>query len=146
MGETLEELRASTSQGPVDQLKRAIVTFDLDLAEQASRQVVEQGIDPLRALDGMTAAIRLVGDAFGTGECWLPDLIGASEVMSTAMPTLEGEVKRRGEKRASLGTVVIGTVHGDIHSIGKTMVAALLVAEGFEVHDLGIDITAEGGW
>ena len=144
MDEALENLRVSTSKEPIDQLKKAIVTYDPELAESAATQAVEQGVDPLRALDAMTEAIRLVGDAFGAGKLWLPDLVGASETMSTATPIIEEEVTRRGKKRESLGTVVVGTVYGDIHSIGKTMVAALLAAEGFEVHDLGINITAEG--
>lgn len=61
----------------------------------------------------------------------------------TAMPIIEEEIERVGVKRESLGTVVIGTVYGDIHSIGKTMVATLLTAHGFEVNDLRINVTAE---
>ena len=67
----------------------------------------------------------------------------AAEAMKSAMPILEEEIKRRGVMRESLGTVVIGTVFGDIHDIGKTMVATVLMAEGFSVHDLGINITTE---
>jgi methanogenic corrinoid protein MtbC1 len=63
--------------------------------------------------------------------------------MTSATPIIEEEIKRRGTKRESLGTVVIGTVYGDIHSIGKTMVAVLLTADGFVVNDLGINVTAE---
>jgi methanogenic corrinoid protein MtbC1 len=143
MSETLEILGMSTSREPIDQLKKAIVTYDRELAESAANRAVAQGVDPLAALGAMTEAIRLIGDAFGAKQLWLPDLIGASDAMSIATPIIEEEIKRRGAKRESLGIVVIGTVFGDIHSIGKTMVAALLAAEGFEVHDIGINVTAE---
>lgn len=143
MTEILDDLRGSTSKDPVDQLKKAIVTYDSQLAISAARRVVEKQVDPLKALDALTEAIRLVGEAYGAGQLWLPDLVGASEAMSAATPIIEEEIKRRGTERQSLGSVVIGTVYGDLHSIGKTMVAALLAAEGFEVHDLGIDIPAE---
>lgn len=143
MQETLEVLRARMSDSPIDQLKKAVATYDIELAERAALDAVEQGIDPLEALDGMTQAIRLVGDAFGCGELWLPDLVGASDAMAAATPIIEEEIKRRGAERESLGTIVIGTVQGDIHSIGKTMVAALLAADGFEVHDVGIDVAPE---
>ena len=143
MTTTLEEIRVSTSKDPIEQLKKAIVTCDPQLARSAAQQAVQQGEDPLKALDAMTQAIRVVGNAFSAGELWLPDLVGAAEAMSAAAPTIEEEIARRGARRESLGIVVIGTVYGDIHSIGKTMVATLLEAEGFEVHDLGIDVTAE---
>ena len=139
----LENLRLTPSTEPLDQLKKAVVTYDAQLAQAAAQKVVAQNIDPLEALAAMTEAIRLVGDAYAGGELWLPDLVGASEAMSAATPVIEEEVKRRGQARESLGTVIIGTVYGDIHSIGKTMVAALLAAEGFEVHDLGINVTAD---
>lgn len=122
-------------------LKRAIKEYDNEKAVSLAEQVVEEKIDPVKALDTMTVAIREIGDAFGKGELWLPDLVGAADAMQAAMPIIEEEIKRTGAKRESLGTVVAGTVFGDIHSIGKTMVCALLTAEGFEVHDLGITFT-----
>jgi len=143
MSETIESLGVSVSQDPIDQLKKAVVTYDAQLAKGAARQFVEQGRDPLEAFDALTAAIRIVGDGFGVGDLFLPELVGASEAMSAAVPILDEEIRRRGAKRESVGTVVIGTVQGDIHSIGETMVATLLAANGFEVHDLGIDVPAE---
>jgi len=100
-------------------------------------------MDPVKATDALITAIREVGNAFGRGELWLPDLMGAAEAMQSAMPILEEEITKKGLKRESLGTVVIGTVYGDIHNIGKAMVSTLLTADGFTVHDLGINITAE---
>jgi len=103
----------------------------------------ENKLDPNLVLDAMTAAVRKVGDGFGKGELWLPDLIGAAEAMQSAIPIVVEEIKTAKITRQSLGTVVIGTVQGDIHSIGKTMVSAFLVAEGFDVQDLGVDVKDE---
>jgi methylmalonyl-CoA mutase cobalamin-binding domain/chain len=127
----------------LEDLKKAILQYNSELAVSSAKKVVEQKLDPLKALDVMAEAIRQVGDGYGKGELWLPDLVGAGETMSDAMPIIEEEIKKRGMKRKSLGTVVIGTVYGDIHSIGKTMVASLLAAEGFDVHDLGINVKPE---
>ena len=127
----------------LEDLKKAILTYDKELAVSSASKVVEQKLDPIEAFDAMAEAIRQVGDGFGRGELWLPDLIGAGETMSSAAPIIEEEIKKTGGKRESLGIVVLGTVFGDIHNIGKTMVSALLTAEGFEVHDLGINVEAE---
>ncbi len=127
----------------LENLRKAIQTYDNNLALESAKKAVELGIDPLEALDVMTVAIREIGDAFGRGELWLPDLVGASDAMQSAVPILEEEIKRRGENREALGIVVVGTVFGDIHSIGKTMVSTLLTAAGFEVHDLGVNVHAK---
>ena len=101
----------------LENLRKAIFEYDNDLASESARQTVEKGIKPLEALDVMTSAIREIGEAFGKGELWLPDLVGASDAMQSAVPTLEKEIKKRGEHRESMGIVVAGTVFGDIHSI-----------------------------
>lgn len=124
-------------------LKKAIIEYDTERAASLAKEAIEKKIDPMKALDAMTEGIRQVGDGFGRGELWLPDLAGAADAMSSAMPIIEEEIKRTGAKRVSLGTIIAGTVFGDIHSIGKTMVCTLLTAEGFEVHDLGVNIKAE---
>jgi len=127
----------------LENLKKAITGYDRERAADWARKAVQEGIDPIKALDVMTVAIRQIGDGFGKGELWLPDLVGAAAAMTAATPIIEEEIKRVGAKRESLGTVVIGTVYGDIHTIGKTMVASLLTADGFAVKDLGINVTAE---
>ena len=128
----------------LENLRKAVFDYNNELASESAKKSVELGIDPLEALNVMTVAIREIGDAFGKGELWLPDLVGASDAMQSAVPILEKEIKRRGESRESLGIVVAGTVFGDIHSIGKTMVATLLTAAGFEVYDLGVNVHAKG--
>jgi len=128
----------------LEELKKAITEYDREKAISSARQAVQERIDPIKALDAMTVAIRQVGEAFGKEELWLPELVGAADAMSAATPIIEEEIKRVGAKKESVGSIVIGTVYGDIHSIGKTMVATLLSAEGFSVHDLGINVAAEG--
>jgi corrinoid protein of di/trimethylamine methyltransferase len=127
----------------LENLRKAVIEYDAHSAAEWARQAVAEGVDPLEALDALTEAIRYIGDLFGRGELWLPDLIAASETMSAATAILEEEIKRSGARQKSLGVVVIGTVLGDIHDIGKNMVATLLKASGFEVHDLGINIQAD---
>jgi methylmalonyl-CoA mutase cobalamin-binding domain/chain len=94
-------------------------------------------------LDVLTGTIRSVGDRFGRGECWLPDLVGAAEALSAATTIVEAEIQKRGGEGRTSATVVIGTVYGDIHNIGKNMVATLLRASGFQVHDVGVNVKAE---
>jgi len=127
----------------LENLKRAVIEYDSESAANWAGKIVEEKVDPLKALDTLTEAIRQVGDGFGKGELWLPDLVGAADAMQAATPILEEELKRIGVKREALGIVVAGTVFGDIHSIGKSMVCTLLIAGGFEVHDLGVNIKAE---
>ena len=125
------------------QLGQAVTDYEPELAADLARQALAAGLEPLSALDALTDAIRAVGDGFESGDLWLPDLIAASDAMSAATEVLEAEIERSGAKQRSLGVVVVGTVFGDIHDIGKNMVATLLKASGFEVHDLGTNIGAE---
>lgn len=127
----------------LENLRQAILECDSPKTKNLVIKSIEEGIAPIKTADVLTEAIKQVGDDFGKGELWLPELIGAASAMQTAMPILEEKIKEAGETRESLGRVVIGTVSGDIHSIGKDMVATLLVASGFEVINLGVDIAAE---
>lgn len=124
-------------------LKKAILDYDPDASAAAARKAVDAGIAPTDILAAMTDAIRQIGEGFNRGDLFLPDLVGGADAMSTATPIVQEQIQRLGAKTQSTGTVVIGTVYGDIHTIGKTMVATLLQAEGFTVHDIGINVTAE---
>ncbi len=124
-------------------LKQAILDYDPDASAEWAQKAIAAGISPAEALQTMTDAIRQIGEGFSCGDMFLPDLVGAADAMTAATPVIEAEIQRTGAERQSTGTVVIGTVYGDIHTIGKTMVATLLQAEGFTVHDAGINVTAE---
>ncbi len=127
----------------LENLKRLVLEFETEKAEQAARTAIEEGADPVACAEALSEALRVIGDKFGTGEMFLPELVEASEVVKAALPAIIAEIERRGGTMATLGTVVIGTVFGDIHSIGKSMVATLLFAEGFKVEDLGVNVNSQ---
>lgn len=127
----------------LDDLSGAIKDYNAERAIDITNKALAESTDPIKMLDAMTIAIREIGDGFGKGELFLPDLVGAADTMSAVMPIIEEEIKKKGAERKSLGSIVIGTVFGDIHSIGKTMVSTLLIAEGFEVHDLGVNVKGD---
>jgi corrinoid protein of di/trimethylamine methyltransferase len=124
----------------LSKLAEAVKTYDTVGANEWSIMAMDEGIDPLEALDALTEAIREVGDAFGVGEIFLPELVSAADAMQAALPIIETKLQETGGKRSSVGKVVAGTVAGDIHNIGKSMLCTLLTADGFEVIDLGIDV------
>jgi corrinoid protein of di/trimethylamine methyltransferase len=122
-------------------MAQSVIDGEVELAEELARQALAQGIDPLAAInEGFVVGVNTVGDQFACGEMFLPDLVLAGEVMKAAVAILEPEMARRGTHREMLGQVVIGTVEGDIHDIGKTLVATMLSASGFQVYDLGVDV------
>jgi methanogenic corrinoid protein MtbC1 len=121
-------------------LAEAVKTYDVNAAAEWSTRAMAEGIEPLKALDALTEAIREVGDAFGADEIFLPELVSAADAMQAALPIIEERLHETGGQRASVGKVVAGTVAGDIHNIGKSMLCTLLTADGFEVIDLGIDV------
>ncbi|MDP2975194.1 MAG: corrinoid protein [Anaerolineales bacterium] len=108
-----------------------------------AKQAIETGIDPLEAITkGFVLGVNQVGDSFSRGDAFLPELVMAGEAMKVAVSTLEPEMARRGTARQVFGKVVLATVEGDIHEIGKTLVGTLLSASGFQVYDLGVDVPA----
>ncbi len=129
--------------GMLEQLKNMVLEFNIDIAEETAEKAIKEGIDPIKAANALTEGIQIVGDKFGSGQLFLPDLVCASEVLKKAFPVINSEIEKRGQKTKSLGKVVIGTVFGDIHCIGKDMVSTLLYAAGFEVIDLGINVRGE---
>ncbi len=119
----------------------SIIDGDSDAAVSLATQSISAGIDPLDAITkGFVVGVNTVGAAFGRGDAFLPELVMAGEAMKAAVATLDPEMKKRGTERKMLGKVVIATVEGDIHEIGKSLVATMLAANGFEVHDLGVDV------
>jgi len=131
------------SEQILNNLKKALQEYDREGLIAWSTKAVEGGVDPLMAIGALTEVIQEIGDGFRRGDLFLPDLIAAGSTMEAGMAVLTAELKKRGLQRKALGKVVIGTVFGDIHSIGKDMVGTLLTAGGFLVQDLGIDVKAE---
>lgn len=122
-------------------MKQSIVDGEREDAVALARRAVSEGVDPLAAINqGFVRGLDEVGEQYGCGEMFLPDLVLAAEAMKGAVAVLEPELARLGAVRQVLGRVVIGNVAGDIHDIGKTLVATMLAANGFEVHDLGVDV------
>ena len=102
------------------------------------------GVDPLDAVEkGLAKGINQVGEDFGAGIIFLPELAMAADVMKDGAAILDEKIKAIGNKRMSYGKVVIGTIKGDIHDIGKSVVAAVLQANGYDVIDIGIDIEVD---
>ena len=127
----------------LENLGKAVKDYDQAGAAGWAGKAVENAIDPLKSLDALTEAIREVGDAFGAGECFLPELVSAADAMQAAMPIIEEQLESLGAERESVGKVVVGTVAGDIHNIGKSMLSTLLTADGFQVVDMGIDVPTD---
>jgi len=125
-------------------MRQAIVDGAPENAVDLAKQALVEGITPLDAIDlGFVPGMTEVGEQYAQHKMFLPDMLASAEAMKAAMTVLEPELKRQGEARPSAGTVVLGTAKGDIHEIGKTLVGTLLTANGFSVHDLGVDVTNE---
>ncbi|MBW2366622.1 MAG: cobalamin-dependent protein [Deltaproteobacteria bacterium] len=125
------------------QLKRAILESDVDDTPDLARKALEDAIDPFVVMDTMIEAIQKVGDDFGAGYLFLPELVGSGKALEEAVPIVEEAIQSKGGTREPLGVMVIGTVQGDLHTIGKSLVTTMFSANGFKVHDLGIDVSTE---
>ncbi len=119
-----------------------IVSLDEKEAVELARKKVEEGEDPLKILDEVRTAMARVGDKFENKEFFLPDLIMSGEILRQITEILEPKLKAGGEVKR-LGKVVLGTVFGDIHDIGKDVVKFIMDANGFDVVDLGVDVPKE---
>ena len=123
-------------------MAQSILDGDSDVAETLAKQAIDAGIDPLEAIaKGFVLGVNQVGENFASGQAFLPELVMAGEAMKAAVATLEPEMARRGTSRQVYGKVVLATVEGDIHEIGKTLVGTMLSASGFQVYDLGVDVS-----
>ncbi len=125
-------------------MAQSIIDGEEKEAARLAQQVIKQNINPLDAINkGFVVGVNHVGDGFARGEMFLPDLVLAGESMKAVASILKPEMAKRGTEWQMLGTVVIGTVEGDIHDIGKTLVATMLSTSGFQVYDLGVDVPVE---
>jgi corrinoid protein of di/trimethylamine methyltransferase len=126
------------------QMAQAVIDGEAEEATALAHKALEQGVSPLEAINkGYSAGMDVVGELYSSGEYFLPDLIMGGEAMKAALAVLEPVLKAAGQSRQVLGIVVLGTVKGDIHEIGKSLVGSMLAAHGFEVFDLGIDVPSD---
>ena len=126
------------------QMKQTVIDGEAEEAAALAQKGLDAGLAPGDILDeGFVKGIEEVGDLFARGEFFLPELVQGAEAMKAAVAVLDPELAKRGAHRSTAGIVVVGTVKGDIHDIGKTLVATMLSASGFQVHDLGVDVPPE---
>jgi len=132
------------SQELLNKMAQSIIDGDSDISAELAHQAIAEGMDPLHAItDGYVMGINKVGDAFAAGDAFLPELVMAGEAMKSAVAVLEPELMKTGAARKTLGNVVMATVEGDIHEIGKSLVSTMLAASGFTVYDIGVDNSSD---
>ncbi len=125
-------------------MAQSIIDGEAEIASDLAKQAMDAGMNPLEAITkGFMPGVNEVGDSFACGNVFLPELVMAGEAMKAAIAVLEPELKKAGTTRQILGKVVLATVEGDIHEIGKSLVGTMLTAAGFEVHDLGVNVPAD---
>jgi trimethylamine corrinoid protein len=133
-----------TQQELLSKMEKAIIEGNKDEAEALAREAVEKKLDLNDVVEkGYIPGIQKVGALWEKGEYFLPELISSAECMKAAMAILHPEMEKAQIETKSLGKIVIGTVEGDIHDIGKNLVSSMLSANGFEVIDLGADVKLE---
>lgn len=126
------------------EMAQSIIDGEAEQAVALAQKSIELQMHPLDTITkGFVVGVNYIGDQFGKGEAFLPELVMAGEAMKAAVATLEPELLKLGEAREVMGRVVLATVEGDIHEIGKTLVGTMLSASGFEVYDIGVDAPAE---
>jgi len=120
---------------------QSVIDGNGEAAEKLAQEAVAKGYPPLEVIErGFVSGIREVGRLWEEGTLFLPELVMGAEAMKRAMGTLQPALAKSADRPVSAGHVVIGTIEGDIHDIGKTLVATMLSANGFEVTDLGADV------
>ncbi len=128
----------------LEKLRKAVEQMEAPLAEKAAREAVAAGLDPVVAInEGLAAGMKRVSELFDEGEVFVPHLLVAAEAFETGVAILTESMSRETREQASQGRVLIHTVQGDIHDIGKNIVKTMLSASGFEVIDLGRDVPVE---
>jgi methanogenic corrinoid protein MtbC1 len=123
-------------------LKEAVVKFDIDNIRTLAENALSQGVSAYDGvINGMAKGMDVVGQKYQLGEFFLPELVMAGETFKEGMKVFGAHLKP--SEIGAQGRIVIGTVEGDLHDIGKNIVASLVEASGFEVHDLGVDVAAD---
>lgn len=130
----------STKEEILKRASESIVNGDQEEAEKVAHEALALGLDPVQVInEGFSAGMAAAGDLFERGDIFLPGLIVGSEAMVAGIKILESAMPLDNQSN-KLGVVVLGTIEGDVHDIGKGIVATMLRVYGFEVHDLGRDV------
>ncbi|MEE8389776.1 MAG: cobalamin-dependent protein, partial [Anaerolineae bacterium] len=133
----------ATSEEIYARMQVSIEEYDQDAAAAAAKEAVAAGLDPLVAVEkGFAEPVRKLGEAFDRMDIFLPQLVMGADAMKAGMDVLEAAIKASGGTLEKKGVVVLGTVEGDIHDIGKTVVGAMLQANGYDVRDLGVEVSS----
>ncbi len=128
----------------LQKISQTLIEGDPDACVELTQEALEAGVEPMAIIrQGLMPGMDVVGEKFGSGEYFLPDLIIAADGMQQAMALLEPLLQANQQTLEVAGTVVLGTVKGDIHEIGKSLVGTMLSANGFKVYDLGVDVPTE---
>ena len=128
----------------IDEIRDTVPVFDEERAMKLTRDALAQSVDPLQIFEeGLVKGLLIVEDKWTKEEAYLPELMVAADIVTKGLEILKPELKARNIKRKTVGTVVIGTVAGDIHDIGKNIVVIMLEIGGFEVYDLGKNVSTE---
>jgi len=124
-----------------EDLLRAIVDMDEEGGKRAAAKLIEEKIDPVEGIEkGLSKGMKIIGEKFNKSEIYLPEMMMAADVFTSVMEILKPHISAETLDKMKQGTVVIGTVKGDIHAIGKDITAMLLETAGFTVHNLGVDV------
>lgn len=124
----------------IEELRKAVLNYDDEAAEKLAEEAVKKNIDFLKVIqEGPVKGITELGKKYSTKEIFLPELMVGANACIIATNILKTQIKARKKEMKSLGKIVIGTVEGDIHFIGKNLVATMLEASGFDVYDIGED-------
>jgi len=125
----------------IDNLKNAMVALEKDDVVSITAKSLEAGIEPLVIIEnGLLPGLSTIGEMFESEEIFLPELMKSAQIFQGAMDLLQPKIQEMGTDVKKKGTVVIGTVKGDLHYIGKDIVKLLMETSGFDVHDLGVDV------
>jgi 5-methyltetrahydrofolate--homocysteine methyltransferase len=131
----------STIDTNLEKISKSVMDGDIDTVKLLVKESLKNGANPLELVDkGLAKGIRTVGERYGKGEIFLTELLMGAEAMKVGMEIINPEIKRQKKELKKVGSIIIGTVAGDIHDLGKNIVAALFSAHGFDVVDLGVDV------
>jgi len=128
----------------LEKIKKAVHEGDDNAVKEYCEKALEEGIAPSAILDdGLVSGIKDVGDEWMSGKAFLTNVLISAAVMKEGLSIIKPEMIKQKEKARTIGKVIIGTVQGDIHDLGKTLVSTMLLAEGFEIYDIGVDVPVE---